>query len=107
MNASTTFSPNNTPDNGAMGIPASQPNGPCRCRIGVQVSQTLIHTRLAVALRRLDDIDTALTSNQLSDWTGDAAEEYRNRLSLLARQSALLRDGISATSRLLWSAGAA
>lgn len=71
------------------------------------MSRTLINAGLTAALRRLDDIDVSTASGRLPDWTGEAAEEYRDRLNRIARQSALLRDGILATSRLLWSEGAA
>ena len=76
----------------------------CRCRIGVRTTQTLINAKLVTASRLLDGLDAAIASNRLADWT---AEEYRTRLDRIARQSALLRDDMIATSRLLWSAGAA
>ena len=79
----------------------------CRCRIGVRTTQTLINAKLVTASRLLDGLDAAIASNRLADWTGTAAEEYRTRLDRIARQSALLRDDMIATSRLLWSAGAA
>ena len=79
----------------------------CRCRIGVRTAQTLINAKLVTASRLLDGLDAAIASNRLADWTGTAAEEYRTRLDRIARQSALLRDDMIATSRLLWSAGAA
>jgi hypothetical protein len=79
----------------------------CRCRIGVRTTQTLINAKLVAASRLLDELDAAIASNRLADWTGTAAEEYRTRLNRIARQSALLRDDMIATSRLLWSAGAA
>ena len=80
----------------------------CRCRIGVRTTQTLINAKLVAASRLLDELDAAIgSSNRLADWTGTAAEEYRTRLNRIARQSALLRDDMIATSRLLWSAGAA
>ena len=79
----------------------------CRCRSGVRTTQTLINAKLVAASRLLDGLDAAIASNRLADWTGTAAEEYRTRLDRIARQSALLRDDMIATSRLLWSAGAA
>ena len=74
---------------------------------GVRTTQTLINVKLVTASRLLDELDAAIASNRLADWTGTAAEEYRTRLDRIARQSALLRDDMIATSRLLWSAGAA
>lgn len=107
MNIPNAFLSNTIPENGIPSTSASQPGDPCRCRLGVKVSQTLINARLTATLRRLDDIDASTASGQLPDWTGEAAEEYRDRLNRIAKQSALLRDGILATSRLLWSEGAA
>ena len=67
----------------------------------------LINARLTSASRRLDDLDAALASCSLPDWTGTAAELYRARLDELRKQSLALRDALNDTSRILWSVGAA
>ena len=107
MNISTAYPLGVAPGISAINSLASLPGMPCRCRLGMQASQALISTRITSALRHLDELDAVLASNRLSGWTGAAAEGYRNYLDGIARQSALLRHDIHATSRLLWSAGAA
>ena len=86
---------------------ASMPGMPCHCRTGIRVTQALINARLTSASRRLDDLDAALASCSLPDWTGTAAELYRARLDELRKQSLALRDALNETSRILWSVGAA
>ena len=86
---------------------ASMPGMPCHCRTGIRVTQALINAKLTSASRRLDDLDAALASSSLPDWTGTAAELYRARLDELRKQSLTLRDSINATLRLLWAVGAA
>ncbi len=87
--------------------PVSVQGMPCRCRGTVQANQNLIAAQLRSALCHLDDLDTVLKANTLPDWSGKAAQSYRNQLIDLGRQGAALRDAIDTTSRILWSVGAA
>lgn len=107
MNISPAYPLGITPGTSAINSLASLPGMPCRCRLGMQASQALVSARITSALRHLDELDAVLVSNRLPGWTGTAAEGYRSYLDGIARQSALLRNDIHATSRLLWSAGAA
>ncbi|MFR6606263.1 MAG: WXG100 family type VII secretion target [Bifidobacterium sp.] len=87
---------------------ASTPGMPCHCRAGVRTTQAARSMpELTSASRHLDDLDATLASSSLPDWTGTAAESYRARLDELRKQSLALRDSLNATSRILWSVGAA